>query len=85
MLSNQEIIEDGVMRYDPVDDEPSEEEIFDNCVFGGAATVIEKLRAYERLGVNHFSAYMNMGQSHEMVMGSLERFGKHVMPAFRNH
>ena len=30
MLSNTEIIEDGIMRYDPVDDEPSEQEIFDN-------------------------------------------------------
>ena len=83
MLSNEEIIEDGVMRYDPVDNEPSGQEIFDNCVFGSPATVREKVREYEALGINHFSAYMNMGQAHEMVMGSLERFAREVMPAFR--
>ena len=82
MLSNTEIIKDGIMHYDPVDDEPSEQEIFDNCVFGSPATVTEKIRGYQALGLNHFSAYMNMGQSHEMVMGSLERFAKEVMPAF---
>ena len=83
MLSNQEIIRDGIMHSDPVDDEPSEQEIFDNCVFGSPATVRDKLAEYQSLGVNHFSAYMNMGQSHDMVMGSLERFAKDVMPAFR--
>lgn len=83
MLSNTEIIEDGIMRYDPVDDEPSEQEIFDNCVFGGPATVREKVRRYHDLGIDHYSAYMNMGQPHDMVMASLERFGREVMPEFR--
>lgn len=83
MLSNEEIIEDGVMRYDPVDNEPGGQEIFDKCVFGSPATVRKKVREYETLGINHFSAYMNMGQAHEMVMGSLERFAREVMPAFR--
>jgi len=52
-------------------------------VFGSPATVREKIGHYQEMGLDHFSAYMNMVQSHEMVMRSLGLFGKQVMSAFR--
>ena len=83
MLSDEEIIKDGIMHYDPLDDEPQQQEMFENCLFGSPDTVREKLRRYHDLGVDHFSAYINMGQPHEMVMRSIELFAKEVIPAFR--
>ena len=53
-----------------------------NLMFGSPETVIEKLRAYEALGVDEFIYYASMGLDRERQKRSLELFCNEVMPAF---
>ena len=71
------------MQYDPVSGEPTQQEMFDNCLIGSPETVREKLRPYVDLGIDHLCAYQHMGQSHDMVMRSMKLFAEEVMPTFR--
>ena len=51
-------------------------------VAGSPATCIEKLRAYEALGVTQFILYAAFGTDHGRTMASLRRFADEVMPHF---
>ena len=53
-----------------------------NLMFGSPDQVIEKLRAYEALGVDEFIYYASMGLGHEHQKKSLDLFCKEVIPAF---
>ena len=59
------------------------EQMHANIAFGTVEEVREKLSAYERLGVNMFSAWHNVGQPHERVVRSMELFAREVMPGLR--
>ena len=61
----------------------SAEELLDHLVAGDAETVIAKLKRIEGLGVDEFSTFMDWGEPQPMVMRSLERFKKDVMPEFK--
>ena len=67
ILGDTERVIDGVMQYDPVEGEPSQREMFDNCLIGGPETVREKIQPYADLCIDHLCAYQHMGQSHDMV------------------
>ena len=51
-------------------------------LFGTPDEVIAKLRAYEALGVDHFTYYASLGLGMKEQKRSLELFIKEVMPAF---
>ena len=53
-----------------------------NLMFGTPDEVIEKLRAYEALGVDQFTYYASLGLGMKEQKRSLELFIKEVMPAF---
>ncbi|MFT3972516.1 MAG: LLM class flavin-dependent oxidoreductase [Amaricoccus sp.] len=53
-----------------------------NNVVGDAATVIDRLRAYEAMGYDEYSFWIDTGMSFERKKASLERFIADVMPAF---
>jgi alkanesulfonate monooxygenase SsuD/methylene tetrahydromethanopterin reductase-like flavin-dependent oxidoreductase (luciferase family) len=53
-----------------------------NLLFGSPEAVIEKLRAYEALGVDAFVYYASMGLGHEEQKRALQLFIDKVMPAF---
>lgn len=53
-----------------------------NNVVGDAATVIERVRAYEAMGYDEYSFWIDTGMSFERKKASLERFIADVMPAF---
>ena len=53
-----------------------------NLMFGTPDEVIAKLRAYEELGVDHFTYYGSLGLGMEEQKRSMELFVKEVMPAF---
>ena len=53
-----------------------------NLMFGTPDQVIEKLRQYERLGVDSFLYYASMGLGLAAQKRSLELFCQEVMPAF---
>jgi len=66
---------EGNARVDP-------EMIEQNLAFGTPAQVIEKLKAYENLGVDAFLYYASMGMDMDQQKRSLQLFIDQVMPAF---
>ena len=67
---------DGNVRVDP-------ESLETNLLFGSPDTVIEKLKAYEAMGVDAFIYYASMGLDMEVQHRSLDLFIDKVMPAFQ--
>ncbi len=65
------------------EDELELAQMYANIAFGDVAEVREKLAGYARLGIDMFSAWHNVGQSHERVMRSMELFAREIMPGFR--
>ena len=53
-----------------------------NLMFGTPDEVIAKLRAYEELGIDHFTYYASLGLGLKEQKRSLELFISEVMPAF---
>ncbi|SES28658.1 LLM class flavin-dependent oxidoreductase [Rhizobium sp. NFR03] len=53
-----------------------------NNVVGNADDVIERIRAYEAMGYDEYSFWIDTGMSFERKKASLERFIADVMPAF---
>ena len=60
----------------------SREQLLENLVAGSPATCVEKVRAYEQLGVDQFILYGAFGPDHARTMASLRRFAEDVMPHF---
>ena len=54
-----------------------------NTVTGTPDQVIARLRAYEALGYDEFSLWIDSGMSTERKKASLQRYIDHVLPAFR--
>ncbi|MCO6049226.1 LLM class flavin-dependent oxidoreductase [Mesorhizobium sp. RP14(2022)] len=53
-----------------------------NNVVGDAATVIDRIKAYEAMGYDEYSFWIDTGMTFERKKASLERFIAEVMPAF---
>lgn len=53
-----------------------------NLVIGEPDEVIARLKGYEALGFDQFSLWIDAGISHARKAKSLDRFIRHVMPAF---
>ena len=58
------------------------DKIRQNLVIGEADEVIGRLKAYEALGYDQYSIWIDSGLSHERKMKSLQLFIDRVMPAF---
>lgn len=54
----------------------------DNLMFGTPEQVVERIRHYERLGVDHYCYGASFGLPHDVAIRSLELFGRQVMPHF---
>jgi flavin-dependent trigonelline monooxygenase, oxygenase component len=61
---------------------PSPEVLRDSLMFGTPDQVIDRLRRYEGLGVDHYCYGATFGLPHDVAMRSLELFGREVMPYF---
>jgi len=66
---------DGNARVDP-------QMLEENLVFGSPERVIEKLKAYEALGVDSFIYYASMGLDSAVQKRSMDLFINEVMPEF---
>jgi flavin-dependent trigonelline monooxygenase, oxygenase component len=84
-LANAERVERGEYVVDQAvsEDEPGLEQMHENIAFGVVEEVREKVGRYAQLGVDSFSAWHNVGQSHERVVGSMELFAREIMPGLR--
>lgn len=60
----------------------SAQRMLENNVIGDARAVIARLKAYEALGYDEYSLWIDSGMSFERKKASLERFINDVMPAF---
>ena len=60
----------------------SPEALRDNLMFGTPDHVVERIRHYEALGVDHYCYGASFGLPHTVALRSLELFGRHVMPHF---
>jgi alkanesulfonate monooxygenase SsuD/methylene tetrahydromethanopterin reductase-like flavin-dependent oxidoreductase (luciferase family) len=60
----------------------SPEKIAQNLVIGEPEAVIARLKAYEAMGYDQFSVWIDSGISHERKRKSLDLFIRHVLPAF---
>ncbi|MCB1342741.1 MAG: LLM class flavin-dependent oxidoreductase [Pseudooceanicola sp.] len=60
----------------------SQENLLRDLTVGTARQVIDRIRAYEDLGYDEFSLWIDSGMSHERKRASLSRFIDEVMPAF---
>ena len=67
---------EGNVRVEP-------EMLTENLLFGTPDEVIEKLKAYQAIGVDAFIYYASMGLDQERQKRSLQLFIDKVMPAFR--
>ena len=81
-----ERVEKGVAYVDPVEGEPSLDELFESrTITGSPKTVIEKLQRYvDAVGMTHLNCVMALGAiENEKVKHSLRLFAEHVMPHFK--
>lgn len=83
LFRNQANVKGGFTLPEPVDDEYSREQLLANLVAGSPETCVEKIRAYEALGISQFILYGAFGPDHARTMASLRRFAEQVMPHFR--
>jgi alkanesulfonate monooxygenase SsuD/methylene tetrahydromethanopterin reductase-like flavin-dependent oxidoreductase (luciferase family) len=67
---------EGREQYDP-------KMLEENLMFGSPENVIEKVKMYQRLGVDEYIYYASMGLSPEAQKRSLKLFCDEVIPAFQ--
>ena len=86
-FQNKRPIHQGIM--DPLGAEDmaamgqySPEAVLKNLVIGEPDAVIARLKAYEALGYDQFSIWIDSGIAHARKKKSLDLFIRHVMPAF---
>ena len=82
-------VENGFPKQIPLEDLEGREQydpamLEENLMFGSPDTVIEKLKVYERLGVDEYIYYASMGLDRAAQKRSLELFCNEVIPAFRS-
>jgi flavin-dependent trigonelline monooxygenase, oxygenase component len=73
----------GYVEPEPLESEPSAEEIYENLVMGTPDQVLEKLQAYEDAGADELLLMFDFGAPHEEVLASMKLFGDEVMPRWR--
>jgi alkanesulfonate monooxygenase SsuD/methylene tetrahydromethanopterin reductase-like flavin-dependent oxidoreductase (luciferase family) len=59
------------------------ESLRENLLFGTVDQVVEKLRKFEKLGIDYFAYGGSYGLPHDVAKRSLELFTQEVMPHFR--
>lgn len=76
----------GVLTAEPIDDEPTDEELRNRTLFGTPAEIVEEILRYrQELDVSMIITQADFGgEPHERVCRSLELFGTEVIPAVRS-
>lgn len=74
------LVEHGAIRQLPL--AQSKEALRESLLICTADEMIERLKAYEELGIDELIMNVNIGHSNAECLESLERFGADVLPAF---
>jgi alkanesulfonate monooxygenase SsuD/methylene tetrahydromethanopterin reductase-like flavin-dependent oxidoreductase (luciferase family) len=73
----------AVVAPDPVEDEPTNEQIYENLIMGTPEQCLEKIERYDELGVDDILLMFDYGPSHKAVMDTLRLFAEEVMEPYR--
>ncbi len=80
VFSGPGIVERGAIRALPL--QQSLEELSQGILICTAPEMVERLKAYEALGIDDFIMNINIGMSHAENLETLHHFAEAVMPAF---
>lgn len=83
-LENNERYVNGKIEIRPVQNEVTEDEILGRLPFGTVDRVREHVRQTHEMGVDHFSAYFDLGFGQETALRSMRLFAEQVMPEFQH-
>ena len=72
------LVEHGAIRSLPL--KQTKEELRESLLICTAAEMIDRLKAYEALGINELIMNVNIGHSNDECLEALERFAADVMP-----
>ena len=72
----------GYVTPEPLEEEPSREDILQNLLLGTPEECLDKVEEYYRLGVDQLMLYFDFGPAHEEVLGAMEVFAREVMDPF---
>ena len=89
-ITNLGNVENGFTRQIPLNELAGREQydpemLSQNLLFGSPNEIIEKLKLYEKLGVDEFIYYASMGLGQEEQKKSLKLFIDEVMPEFAQY
>jgi alkanesulfonate monooxygenase SsuD/methylene tetrahydromethanopterin reductase-like flavin-dependent oxidoreductase (luciferase family) len=73
----------GVVAPEPVENEPTPGDIYQNLIMGTAEQCLEKVERYHELGVDDLLTTFDWGPSHEAVKESMRIFAEGVIRPFR--
>ncbi|MCW2609155.1 MAG: flavin-dependent trigonelline monooxygenase, oxygenase component [Actinomycetota bacterium] len=73
----------GYVSPDPLEKEPTPQDVRENLIFGDPAICLEKVEEYHRLGVDQLMIQFDFGPTHEEVLEAMEVFAKEVIEPFR--
>lgn len=76
--------ENGYVHPDPIEDEPSDEDLQDRTLFGSPAEIVDRIGQLEQtMDADMIITQMDFGGApNSEVRRSLDLFGEHVIPAF---
>jgi alkanesulfonate monooxygenase SsuD/methylene tetrahydromethanopterin reductase-like flavin-dependent oxidoreductase (luciferase family) len=81
VFSGPGLVENGAIRSLPL--AQTREELRQGLLICTASEMVDRLKAYEALGIDELIMNVNIGHSNEECLESLERFAAEVMPAFQ--
>lgn len=87
LRNREENMVDGMLREQPLDDEPPIDDIIDNILIGDSQTCIDRcIDIVDRVNPHHMSLYFGLGDfEHAKTLQSIERFGSEVIPAVKKY
>jgi alkanesulfonate monooxygenase SsuD/methylene tetrahydromethanopterin reductase-like flavin-dependent oxidoreductase (luciferase family) len=80
MFTTSGTVERGSIK--PIESDLTREEIAQNLIIGPADYCIERLKLFEREGIDNLQLNFSFGASHEEIMTSMHDFAALVMPSF---
>jgi alkanesulfonate monooxygenase SsuD/methylene tetrahydromethanopterin reductase-like flavin-dependent oxidoreductase (luciferase family) len=73
----------GYVAPEPLDDQPTDDEIYENLIMGTPEQCLEKVQEYDELGVDQILLMFDFGAPHDEVMRSMRLFAEEVMTPYR--
>jgi alkanesulfonate monooxygenase SsuD/methylene tetrahydromethanopterin reductase-like flavin-dependent oxidoreductase (luciferase family) len=80
VFSGPGIVERGAISPLPL--KQTKEELRESLLICTASEMIDRLKAYEALGIDELICNVNIGHPNAEALEAMERFGTEVMPAF---